>query len=254
MQDSLYCSRVTPVMSPCSRYYRLYLLNYRLHTQVYVHCGRFHWVLSSLQQNGARRNVQQAAFPSPHPKSLLPRLHASCLLATHTLHHKPNLEPIEAGGVRAPDVCWPAVDGCTAAVHRPRTHRHAETAVHQEHCATNSFDTYRLSCALHSVSIVAASRPPVMVVLDTMTAVCAPKFVRSVARRDGDDRTVSELLRFQESLERFGLLWTPLDSLDKYQAHELVRNLHVSRQPEYVDLSSFLFVLTIHRDAHGVRH
>lgn len=49
-----------------------------------------------------------------------------------------------------------------------------------------------------------------------------------MARRDGDDRTVSELIRFQDSLERLGLLWTPLDSLDKYQAHELVRNLHVS--------------------------
>lgn len=56
------------------------------------------------------------------------------------------------------------------------------------------------------------------------------KLVRSVARRDGDDRTVSELIRFQDALERLGLLWTPLDSLDKHQAHELVRNLHVSRE------------------------
>ncbi|CAN0118377.1 unnamed protein product [Ectocarpus sp. 6 AP-2014] len=53
------------------------------------------------------------------------------------------------------------------------------------------------------------------------------ELVRSVARRDGDDRTVSELIRFQDALERLGLLWTPLDSLDKHQAHELVRNLHL---------------------------
>ncbi|CAB1120453.1 unnamed protein product [Ectocarpus sp. CCAP 1310/34] len=44
---------------------------------------------------------------------------------------------------------------------------------------------------------------------------------------DGDDRTVSELIRFQDALERLGLLWTPLDSLDKHQAHEFVRNLHL---------------------------
>lgn len=61
------------------------------------------------------------------------------------------------------------------------------------------------------------------------------QLVRSVARRDGDDRTVSELVRFQDALERLGLLWTPLDSLDKHQAHELVRNLHVSRITEYAE-------------------
>lgn len=54
------------------------------------------------------------------------------------------------------------------------------------------------------------------------------KLVRAVARRDADNRTISELIRFQDALERLGLLWTPLDALDKYQAQELVRNLHVS--------------------------
>lgn len=53
-----------------------------------------------------------------------------------------------------------------------------------------------------------------------------------MARRDADDRTVSELIKFQDALERLGLLWTPLDSLDTYQAHELVRNLHVSRETQ----------------------
>ncbi|CAM9238776.1 unnamed protein product, partial [Hapterophycus canaliculatus] len=53
------------------------------------------------------------------------------------------------------------------------------------------------------------------------------ELVRAVARRDGDDRTISELIRFQDALERLGLLWTPLDALDKYQAQELVRNLHL---------------------------
>lgn len=56
----------------------------------------------------------------------------------------------------------------------------------------------------------------------------AIQLVRSVARRDADDRTVSELIRFQDSLDRLGLLWTPLDCFDKHQSLELVRNLHVS--------------------------
>ena len=54
------------------------------------------------------------------------------------------------------------------------------------------------------------------------------KLVRTVARRNTDDRTVSELIRLRDSLDRLGLLWTPFDMLDKYQSIELARNLHVS--------------------------
>ena len=54
------------------------------------------------------------------------------------------------------------------------------------------------------------------------------KLVRTVARRNTDDRTVSELIRLRDSLDRLGLLWTPFDLLDKYQSIELARNLHVS--------------------------
>lgn len=54
------------------------------------------------------------------------------------------------------------------------------------------------------------------------------QLVRTVARRNSDDRTVSELIRLRDSLDRLGLLWTPLDVLDKYQSIEFARNLHVS--------------------------
>lgn len=53
------------------------------------------------------------------------------------------------------------------------------------------------------------------------------QLVRAVARRDSDDRTLSELIKFQDALERLGLLWAPFDCLQKSQSIELVRNLHV---------------------------
>lgn len=76
---------------------------------------------------------------------------------------------------------------------------------------------------MHTLSFCCSSCLPLLLLL----LYGHKKLVRSVARRDGDNRTVSELIRFQDSLERLGLLWPPLDSLDKYQALELVRNLHV---------------------------
>lgn len=60
------------------------------------------------------------------------------------------------------------------------------------------------------------------------SSLMAFQIVHSVGRRDAEDRTLSELVKFQESLERLGLLWTPLDGLHRDQALELVRNLHVS--------------------------
>ncbi|CAM9939088.1 unnamed protein product [Laminaria digitata] len=53
------------------------------------------------------------------------------------------------------------------------------------------------------------------------------QLVRTVARRNTDDRTVSEVIRLKDALDRLGLLWTPFDVLDKYQSIELVRNLHL---------------------------
>lgn len=53
------------------------------------------------------------------------------------------------------------------------------------------------------------------------------QLVRSVARRDVEDRTLSELIKSQDALERLGLLWNSLDCLNRDQGIELVRNLHV---------------------------
>lgn len=69
--------------------------------------------------------------------------------------------------------------------------------------------------------------PPPSTFESTFLAPTLRQLVRSVARRDTEDRTVSELIRFQDALDRLGILWTPFDYLDKIQSLELVRNLHV---------------------------